>query len=147
MALCIPPGCSKTKLGIFTFSLFHYFGGNTTRRPIKKAAQCSARLGSLVAPLVRSITRLKKPYRPSGRYGKVSNYQIASLIKVSILNATYRESVCSVFGEHVSITAIEEEAARIGTTNRTAPTAAVGTDNEERTIAVVAFACHGQFKW
>jgi hypothetical protein len=29
IALCIPPGCSKTKLGIFTFFLFHYFGGNT----------------------------------------------------------------------------------------------------------------------
>ena len=34
---CIPPGCSNTKLGIFTFSLFHYFGGNTM---ITRSTKC-----------------------------------------------------------------------------------------------------------
>lgn len=61
--------------------------------------------------------------------------QIAALIKVSILKAAHRGSVCSVAGVHAGIAAVEAEVARIGTTHRTAPIAAVGTDKAERTIA------------
>ena len=51
----------------------------------------------------------------------MSNYQIATLIKVSILKATNRESVRSPVGVHSGTTATEAEVARTGTANRTAP--------------------------
>ena len=66
---------------------------------------------------------------------------------MSILEATHRESVRSVVVAHAGIAAAEEEEARVSATNRTAPIAAAGTDIEERTIAEVAAARHGQFKW
>ena len=75
----------------------------------------------------------------------MSNYQIATLLKVSILKATNRAPVRSVAGVHAGITASEAEVARIGTANRTAPIAAAGTYKAERTIAEVAVARHGQF--
>ena len=72
--------------------------------------------------------------------------QIASLIKVSILKATNSESVGSFAGPHDGSAAIEVEATRTGTANRTAPIVAVRTDIEERTTAAeVAAARHGQF--
>ena len=90
-----------------------------------------------------------KPYRPTGRCGKVSNYQITGLIKVSILNATNRPSKCSGAAlTHVgtAIAAAEAEAVRAGTINRTAMNIANGTDIGERTTAGVAGARQGQFK-
>ena len=75
----------------------------------------------------------------------MSNYQIATLIKVSILKATNRESVRSVGGVHTGIIDNAEEVARIGTANRTAPIVADGTYTAERTIAVVAATRPGQF--
>ena len=65
---------------------------------------------------------------------------------MSILEATHRGPVCSVAGIHAGTAAAEGEAARTGTTNRTAPVAAAGTDIVERTNAVVADARHGQLK-
>ena len=67
-------------------------------------------------------------------------------IKVSIVNATYRESETSTEGVHGGSAATEEEDAGIRTTHRTAPIDAEGIDIEERTIAVAAVARHGQFK-
>ena len=61
-------------------------------------------------------------------------------------NTTYRESVCSIAGEHIGIAASEVEVAGIRTTLRTAPIDAAGTDIVERTIAESAVARHGQFK-
>ena len=72
--------------------------------------------------------------------------QIAALVKVSILNTTYSDSVCSVARAHTDTAAIEVEAARNGAKNRTAPIVAEGTDIEERTTAVAAVARHRQFK-
>ena len=87
---------------------------------------------------------LKTPC-PTGQGVKVTNYQIASLIKVSILNATNRESERSEVGGHEGSAATKEEEARIGADNRTAPIEAEGTDKVERTTAVAAEARHGQF--
>jgi hypothetical protein len=56
----------------------------------------------------------------------------------SILKAANRVPVCSKAGAHSGIAAVEVEAARIGTANRTAPIDAKVTHKEERTIAVVA---------
>ena len=75
----------------------------------------------------------------------MSNYQIATLLKVSILKATNRAPERSEAGVHVGSIANEVEAARIGTANRTAPIDAAGTYKAERTIAEVAVARHGQF--
>ena len=73
--------------------------------------------------------------------------QIASLIKVSILKATHRESVRSVAAKNVTTTVAEEaEVARIGAANRTAPIAADGTSKVEPTITEVAAARQNQFK-
>ena len=72
--------------------------------------------------------------------------KIIKLIKVSILKATNRETVSSEVGIHTGIAAKAVEEARIGAENRTAPTEAEGTDIDERTIAEVAGARHGQFK-
>ncbi len=83
---------------------------------------------------------------PSGQGVKVSKNQIASLIKVSILKTTNRESISSEVGGHGGIAATEAEAAGIGAANRTRPIAADGTDIAERTIAAVAVARHRQFK-
>ncbi len=83
---------------------------------------------------------------PAGQGVKVSNWQIASLIKVSILKATNRVSECSIAGDHVGPATKEEEDAGIGTINRTAPIEAEGTDIAERTIAAFAEARHGQLK-
>ena len=67
------------------------------------------------------------PISPSGA-------QPGLLIKVSILEATHRESVCSVVVAHVG-TAAESEAAGVSAKNRTAPVVSAGTDKAERTIA------------
>ena len=75
----------------------------------------------------------------------MSNYQIATLIKVSILNATNRQSVSSVGRVNGGVTTGIENVARTGTANRTGPIAAVGTYKAERTIAVNAETRHGQF--
>ncbi len=64
----------------------------------------------------------------------------------SILKATHREPVRSAAVEEEGIAAVEEEAARTGAANRTAPVVAVGTNSAERTIAAVAVARHGQLK-
>ena len=74
----------------------------------------------------------------------VSNCQIASLIKVSILNAAYRESDRTSEGAHRGRAAVEVEVTRIGTANRTTPIAAVGTYIVDRTIALEAESRHGQ---
>jgi hypothetical protein len=59
---------------------------------------------------------------------------------VSILKAANRGAVCSNVGEnYIGTAAVEAEAARKGTANRTAPIAAIGT-HRERTIAVAAVA-------
>ncbi len=65
---------------------------------------------------------------------------------MSILEATHRESVRAVVGNHIGRAAVEVEVERIGAANRTAPVEAAGTDIDERTIAGVAVARHGQFK-
>ncbi len=65
---------------------------------------------------------------------------------MSILKAAHRASVRSAAGTHVGIAANEEEVARSGAANRTAPIEAAGTDRAERTNAEVADARHGQFK-
>ena len=77
-------------------------------------------------------------------HGKVSNYQINQ--KYLILNATYRDSVRPVVAVHVGIAAVEVQAPRVGTTYGTRPIVAAATHIAERTIAVAAVACHGQFK-
>ncbi len=64
-----------------------------------------------------------------------------------VLKAAHREAERSVVDAHVGIAAVEAEVARIGTTNRTAPTDAVGTDIVERTTAAGAAARHRQLKW
>ena len=65
---------------------------------------------------------------------------------MSVLKAANSESVSPVVGVHVGIGAAEEQEARTGTENRTAPIVAVGTDIVERTSTAVAVARHGQFK-
>ena len=92
---------------------------------------------------------------PTGQGVKVAPFDFAKatlrvkiikLIKVSILKATNRESACSEAGIHIGRAATEEEEARIGAANRTAPIEAAGTDIDERTIDDVAVARHGRFK-
>ena len=73
--------------------------------------------------------------------------QIAALIKVSILNATNRESVGSSVIGIEKLNAVEVEGDRRYIINCTAPIEAEGTDTAERTITVVAAARYGQFKW
>ena len=73
--------------------------------------------------------------------------QIASLIKVSILEATHSVTACSVVVVNAGIAAAEAEVASAGVINRTAPVVAEVTDIEGRTIAVEAVARHGQLKW
>ncbi len=75
----------------------------------------------------------------------MSNCQIATLFKGSILKATHRDSVGSVAGEHVGTATTEAQEASICTANRTTPIEAVGTYRAKRTIAEVAEARHGQF--
>ena len=58
----------------------------------------------------------------------------------------HREFVRSADGAHVVTAANKVQVARIGAANRTAPIVAAGPNIEERTIAVVAVARHGQFK-
>ena len=77
---------------------------------------------------------------------KVSNYQIASLIKVLILKATHRDSARLTVGVHVGIAVSKEQAARKGAANRTAPIESEGTEIAKRTKAEVAVARHGQSK-
>ena len=73
--------------------------------------------------------------------------QIVKSIKVLIIfNAAHRASECSAAEDYTGTAAIESEAARVGATNRTTPIAAEGPRIDERTIAVVAEACHRQFK-
>jgi len=63
----------------------------------------------------------------------------------TILNATYREAVCPVVAVHVGIATVEVQVPTVGSiVLRTAPIVAVATHIVERTIAVVAVACHGQ---
>ncbi len=85
-------------------------------------------------------TYLTEPARPPRRVGR------QALINGSILKATNRESVSSIGGVHEGIAAKEEEVASSRAANCTAPIEAVGTDTDERTIAVDADARHGQFK-
>ena len=73
--------------------------------------------------------------------------QIAALIKVSILNATNRESVGSSVIGIEKLNAVEVEGDRRYIINCTAPIVAAGTDSVERTITVAAAARYGQFKW
>ncbi len=68
------------------------------------------------------------------------------IFKLSILNATNRDSVCSIEGGHVGSAAIENQEARTSTENRAAPIEAAGTSTAERTIAAVAVTRPGQFK-
>ena len=91
--------------------------------------------------------KLCHPLKKRNGIVKCQINQIASLIKVSILEATHRESACSVEGAaHAGIAAAEDEAARTSTANRTAPIVAVGTTNtDESTIGEVAVARPGQF--
>ena len=66
---------------------------------------------------------------------------------MSILEATHREAEWSVVvGAHVCIVADEAEVARIGSANRNAPVAAVGSDIDERSIEAAADARYGQFE-
>ena len=96
--------------------------------------------------LIKStVNAVVKSYRPAGRYDKVSNCQIASLIKVSILKATNRESVRPIVGVHEGSAAIEVEVASSRAANRTTPIVAAGTDTEERTKAAAAVARQRQF--
>ena len=62
-----------------------------------------------------------------------------------ILKATNSVSVSSVSVVHAGFAAAEVEVVRVGTTNRTAPIVAAGTDIDEKT-AGIADARHGQFK-
>ena len=71
--------------------------------------------------------------------------QIASLIKVSILKATYREAVCSDVGDHVFKAATEAEAASTRAANCITPIEAVFAF-DDRTTVISALARHGQFK-
>ena len=71
------------------------------------------------------------------------NYQIASLIKGSILNATNRVAVRSVEAACGGSAAIEGEGARKGGVNRTAPIVAACALIKHCTIVVVAEAIHG----
>lgn len=65
---------------------------------------------------------------------------------LQILNATHRVAARPVVAKNVGIAAAEEQEPRVGTMYGTAPIEAFGTHNVERTRAVVAVACHGQFK-
>ena len=76
----------------------------------------------------------------------MSNYQSATLLKVSILKATNRETFPSAAGGGVGgANAIEVEVACSITASRTTPIEASGTYNGERTIGFAAVARHGQF--
>ena len=55
---------------------------------------------------------------------------------MSVLKATNSKSECSVVAAHVGTAGAEEEVARTGTANRTAPIVADGPDTVEQTIAV-----------
>ena len=63
-----------------------------------------------------------------------------------ILNAAYRAPVRTAADAHAGNVATEVEVARIGTTSRTAPIVAVGTNSGEPSIDEAAEARHGQFK-
>ena len=76
----------------------------------------------------------------------MSKWQIASLIKVSILKTTYSESVRPIVGVHAGIAATEVEEPSRRAANRTTPIAAAGTDTVERTIGPAAEARQGQLK-
>ena len=62
---------------------------------------------------------------------------------MSILKATHRESVRTTVVNHEGTGTEEDEVARAGATNRTAPIVAAGPNNVERTIAEEAVARHG----
>jgi hypothetical protein len=81
-----------------------------------------------------------------GWHGKVSKCQITALVKVSILKTSHGVSVGATAAVHIGTAATEVEAARASTANRAAPTVAVGTDIEERTIAAEAEARQGQLE-
>ena len=89
--------------------------------------------------------KLCHPLKKRNGIVKCQINQIASLIKVSILEATHRVSVGSDVGEHGGIAAVEVEDARSSTYNRTAPIDADGTNTAERTITDEAEARRGQF--
>ena len=75
----------------------------------------------------------------------MSNYQSATLFKVSILKATNRAPVRSAAGGHVGSATTEVQVARILTANRTTPIVAPGTYIGDRTRGAEAVARHGQF--
>ena len=66
--------------------------------------------------------------------------------KVSILKTANRAPARSVAAAHEGKDAVEEEVARAGTTNRTAPIVGAGTDIDEQTTTAEAAARHGQFE-
>ena len=63
-----------------------------------------------------------------------------------LLNATYRVPARPAVAEYAGIATVEEQVPRVLTIYGTRPIAAAGTHTAERTIAVGAGACHGQFK-
>jgi len=75
-----------------------------------------------------AVLKLCHPLKKRNGIVKCQINQIASLIKVSILEATHRVAACSVVGEHVGTAAEEEEAAGTSTANRTAPIETEGTN-------------------
>jgi hypothetical protein len=62
-----------------------------------------------------------------------------------MLNATDRETMRPVVGEHNATVAIDIQEAGTRAAYRTAPTVAVGADIVEQTIAVGATSRHGKF--
>ena len=76
----------------------------------------------------------------------VPKYQIASLIKGSILKATNREAECTVEAAHGGTAAAEEQAPRARTIYGTRPIATAATHTDERAIAAETVAGHRQSK-
>ena len=74
---------------------------------------------------------------------KYQIYQIASLIKVSILKATHRDAECTVEGVDVAIEGAEVEAAGTGTTYTTTPIVAGAAYIAKAAITAVAVARRG----
>ena len=66
---------------------------------------------------------------------------------MSILKATYRVAERAAAAAHVGTATEEEQVPRANTIHGTRPIDADGANKVERTIAVVAVAGNGQFKW
>ena len=76
----------------------------------------------------------------------MSKYQIASLIKGSILKATNREAARTEVAAHAGIAAVEEQVQRARTIYGTRPIVAVATHIAERAKAAETDAGHRQSK-